>query len=89
MQNIIKTEQNLPVELVAVAKGYIEQSTSSATLKAYTALNDWLNAAQIFDGHLFCPITKAGMMQPTALTCRSIANIIKKYAALAGLSRTD
>ncbi len=34
MQNIVKTEPNLPVELLAVAKRYIENSTSSATRKA-------------------------------------------------------
>ena len=42
MQSIIKTEQNLPVELVDVAKSYIEQSTSSAkrthwTLKSFAS----------------------------------------------------
>ncbi len=37
MQNIIKTEQNLPVGLIDVAKSYIEQSTSSATRRAYTS----------------------------------------------------
>lgn len=35
MHNIIKTEQNLPVELIEVVKSYIDNSTSYAARKAY------------------------------------------------------
>jgi site-specific recombinase XerD len=62
---------------------------SGARLKVVKALVDWLDAANINDGHLFCPINKGGAMQPTPLTCKSIAQIIKKYAGLAGLNEAD
>ena len=37
MDEIIKTDPNLPVHLIDVSKGYIAQSTSRATRKAYAS----------------------------------------------------
>ena len=76
-----KTDQEGVGQVIAIPSG--------ARLMVVKSLNDWLIAAQIYDGHLFCPINKGGTMQPTPLTCKSIALIVKKYAALAGLNEAD
>ena len=48
------------------------------------ALREWLQAAGIETGPLFRPINKAGKVAETRLTDRSVANIVKAYAARAG-----
>jgi len=76
-----KTDQEGQGQTIAIPMG--------AKLLVVKALNDWLEAANINDGHLFCPITRGDTLRPTPLTDRSIASVVKKYAALAGLNEAD
>ena len=77
-----KTDQEGHGQTIAIPMG--------AKLMVVKALNDWLEAANINDGHLFCPITKGDTLRASlALTDRSIATIVKKYASLAGLDEAD
>ena len=48
------------------------------------ALRAWLYAATIEAGPIFRPIDKAGTVRGSRLTDRSVANIVKAYAARAG-----
>jgi hypothetical protein len=65
-----------PGETIAIARGDI-----ACPVKA---LREWLDAAGLEAGPLFRPINKAGTVAASRLTCRSVANIIKAYAARAG-----
>jgi site-specific recombinase XerD len=49
------------------------------------ALRAWLEAADIQTGAIFRPIDKAGTVRARRLTCRSVANFIKAFAARVGL----
>ena len=49
------------------------------------ALRAWLDAACIEAGPIFRPIDKGGTVWASRLTCRSVANFVKAYAARAGL----
>ena len=49
------------------------------------ALREWLRAAGISQGPLFRPIRRGGHVQSQRLTSRSVTNILKLYAARAGL----
>src|SRR3984957_16917483 len=52
------------------------------------ALREWLDAAGIDSGPIFRPINKAGTVAAERLSCRSVANIVKSYATLAGFDAT-
>jgi site-specific recombinase XerD len=49
------------------------------------AVTDWLEASQLRQGALFRPISPSGEVGANRLGGRSVANIVKKYAALIGL----
>ena len=76
-----KTDQEGQGQIIAIPTG--------VKLLVVKALSDWLKAADLNDGPLFCPITKGGTLRPMQLTDRSIALIVKKYAGLAGLNAAD
>jgi site-specific recombinase XerD len=71
-----KTDQERQGVTIAIARGDI-----ACPVKA---LRRWLDAAGIEAGPLFRPIDKAGTVRGSRLTCRSVANIVKAYAARAG-----
>jgi site-specific recombinase XerD len=71
-----KTDQERQGVTIAIARGDI-----ACPVKALRA---WLDAAGIEAGSLFRPIDKAGTVAASRLTCRSVANIVKAYAARAG-----
>ncbi|MBS0324106.1 MAG: site-specific integrase [Proteobacteria bacterium] len=50
------------------------------------AVHAWIEHAQISDGAMFRPITKAGTIGSERLTAQSVALIVKEYARAAGLS---
>ena len=58
-------------------------------LCAVRAVRDWIEAADLMDGPLFRPLTKAGTLRAAALSDKSVALIVKRYAALAGLDPKD
>jgi site-specific recombinase XerD len=49
----------------------------------------WLEKAGIKEGYIFRQIKKGNKIQSNQLTSRSVANIVKKYANLAGLTVSD
>jgi site-specific recombinase XerD len=71
-----KTDQEGQGAVIAIARGDI-----ACPVKA---LREWLDAAGIEAGPIFRPIDKAGTVRGSRLTCRSVANFIKAYAARAG-----
>jgi site-specific recombinase XerD len=58
-------------------------------LRVVDALTAWLVAANITDGYLFRSIKKGGIIQSERLNDRSVPNIVKLYAAKAGLTADD
>jgi site-specific recombinase XerD len=71
-----KTDQERQGVTIAIARGDV-----TCPVKALRA---WLDAAGIEAGPLFRPIDKAATVAASRLTCRSVANIVKAYAARAG-----
>jgi site-specific recombinase XerD len=73
-----KTDQDGAGAEIAVPNG--------TKLKPVAAVREWLAAAAIADGPVFRPIGKGkrGSVKPTRLTDKSVAEIVKRYAAAAG-----
>lgn len=76
-----KTDQEGQGQVIAIPNG--------VNFRVVDALMSWLNAAGITEGALFRSIKKGGAIQTAALTSRSVANIVKQYAGLAGLTVDD
>jgi integrase len=72
-----KTDQEGHGHVIAIPRGVI--ACPVAALKA------WLEAAAITEGPVFLPIAKGERIQPTRLTDRSVAEIVKGHARRAGL----
>lgn len=73
-----KTNQEAQGVTIAIARG-------SSTACPVAALREWLDAAGIETGPAFRPVNKAGTVSTDRLTDRSVANIVKTYAGVAGL----
>jgi site-specific recombinase XerD len=71
-----KTDQEGEGATIAIARGDV-----ACPVKALRA---WLGASGIEAGPIFRPIDKAGTVRSSRLTDRSVANIVKAYAARAG-----
>jgi integrase len=66
-------------------KGFILAIPNGTRLRIVDSLFDWLKSANITSGHLFRSVKKGGKISFLPLSPRSVANIVKKYAARAGL----
>ena len=75
-----KTDQEGQGQEVAIYNG---------RLKVVEAVKEWCEAANITEGYLFRPVKKGGRVLDQALSCRSIADIVKKYAGFAGFVEGD
>ena len=62
------------------ALGHVVPVPHGSKLRPVEALDAWLTAAGITEGYLFRPIRKGGLLQVEALTDRSVATIVKRYA---------
>jgi site-specific recombinase XerD len=71
-----KTDQEGEGATIAIARGDV-----ACPIRALRA---WLDASGIQAGPIFRPIDKAGTVRRSRLTDRSVANIVKAYAARAG-----
>jgi integrase len=69
-----KTDQSGQGQRIQIPHGKNEHTSP------IIALNTWLAAAGIKSGAIFRPITKHGVIQPTQMTDRAIALIVKKRA---------
>lgn len=58
-------------------------------IRPVAAVQDWLRAAGIEDGPVFRAVSRSGRVRAEALTCRSIADIVKRYAAAVGHDAAD
>lgn len=58
-------------------------------LRPMAAVRTWLDAAQITTGPVFRSINKAGRVSAEPLTGRTVANLVKQYAAAAGLDAAE
>lgn len=76
-----KTDQEGQGHLVAIPHG--------ESLKPVNAVREWLELAGITSGPLFRPVNKSGKVSAERLTDRSVANIVKAYAAKAGMTVAD
>lgn len=82
---------------VTIRKSKTDQEGIGHTIAIYNggrmqvvkALNDWLAVANISDGFIFRPVSTSGSIRSTQLTDKSIAEIVKKYARLAGLDPAE
>jgi site-specific recombinase XerD len=75
-----KTDQEGAGDVIALARDDV-----ACPVKALRA---WLQAAGIESGAIFRPIGKASKLRSGRLTDQSVANIVKAYAARAGLDAT-
>lgn len=75
-----KTDQDGAGQEIAVPRG--------SKLKPCEALDAWLATARITSGPVFRPVNKGGAISGERLTDRSVADIVKRYAAAAGLDAT-
>lgn len=75
-----KTDQEGEGHVIAIYDG---------KLNVCGILKDYLQAAGISDGALFRPITKSDKTRDQAITDKSIAAIVKRYAEAAGLNPDD
>jgi len=53
------------------------------------SLQDWLQVSKITDGPLFRPINRHGTMASFRLSAAAVADVVKRYAAAAGMDATD
>jgi site-specific recombinase XerD len=74
-----KTDQEGQGDFVSIPNGY--------KLRPVAALRDWLKAAGISEGPIFRSIKKGGELTSERLTDRSVADILKKRGAAAGLRK--
>lgn len=80
--------------LVHIRKSKTDQEGQGATiavprggkLRPVDAIEAWLATSKIDAGPCFRPIDRHGRVNPHALSDRSVANIVKFYAGLAGLN---
>lgn len=72
-----KTDQEGEGATVAIPHG--------RTLLPVQAVRDWLDAAGLTEGALFRPVSKSGVVKASRLSDKSVSNIVKGYAARAGL----
>jgi site-specific recombinase XerD len=90
--DVADIEENETGLLVTLRRGKTDQEAIGRTIAIprgdvacpVKALRAWLEAAAIDAGPIFRPIDKAGTVRTSRLTCRSVANFVKTYAARAG-----
>jgi site-specific recombinase XerD len=75
-----KTDQEGEGITIAIARGDLACPAK--------ALREWLDAAGIETGAIFRPVNKSGVVAPSRLSDRSVANIVKAYAQRAGFDAT-
>lgn len=75
-----KTDQFAEGETVAIV---------SKRMDIAGALQDYMQEGGITSGALFRPISKSGNLRPQAITGKSIAEVVKRYASLAGFAPDD
>jgi len=76
-----KTDQEQQGQLVAIPHG--------ESLRPVLAVRNWLEASGIQDGPLLRSVNKGGNVSSRGLTCRSVAEIVKRYARRAGFHDDD
>jgi site-specific recombinase XerD len=70
-------------------KGHVIAILNGNKFRVVDVLNTWLQAAKITEGYIFRSIRKNGEVQKGKLSCRSVADIVKRYAKKAGLTVDD
>lgn len=78
-----KTDQYDQGQMIAIP--YVKDKT----ICAVTALRHWLDVSGIAAGPVFRGFTKGGHIRKTAISDKSIALIVKHYAALVGMDPKD
>jgi site-specific recombinase XerD len=76
-----KTDQEGEGRTIAIPPG--------SKLRPIAAVKAWLEAAHITTGALFRSINKGGRMSDEPLTGRTVADLVKRYAAAAGLDPAE
>lgn len=78
---------------VTIRKSKTDQEGEGQTIAIYNGrlnvvgiLQDYIQSAGIVGGALFRPITKGGNLRQQAISDKSIAEIVKRYASAAGLN---
>jgi integrase len=76
-----KTDQEGSGQNIAIARGEVHCPVA--------AVLDYLESAEITEGFVFRAVGKSGNVRAQALSTKSVAQIIKKYAALAGFEASN
>jgi site-specific recombinase XerD len=74
-----KTDQKGEGKKVVMATG---EDAATCPLRA---LRDWRSAAEITEGPVFRPVTKGGVVQPSRLSAKAVARVVKRTAEAAGM----
>jgi site-specific recombinase XerD len=69
--------------------GYMIAIPAGIRLRPLMVVRTWLDAAGITSGPLFRSINKAGRVSEEGLSGRTVADIVKQYAAAAGFDATE
>jgi hypothetical protein len=69
--------------------GYMIAVPAGIRLRPLVAVREWLEAAGITFGPLFRSINKAGRVSSEGLRGRTVANLVKQYAAAAGFDADE
>ena len=88
VNDLIETDQGVRV---LIRKSKTDQEGQGQEIALYQgklrvvdAINAWREAANIQDGFLFRPLKKGGKVLDKPLAAESVADIVKKYAGIAG-----
>lgn len=88
VNDLIETDQGVRV---LIRKSKTDQEGEGQEIALYQgklrvvdAINAWREAANIQDGFLFRPLKKGGKVLDQPLAAESVADIVKKYAGIAG-----
>jgi site-specific recombinase XerD len=69
--------------------GYMIAVPAGIRLRPLVTVRAWLDAAGITSGPLFRAINKGGRVSEEGLSGRTVANLVKRYAAAAGFDATE
>lgn len=78
-----KTDQEAKGQKVVLSTG------EDAVTCPLRALRDWRSAAGIDEGPVFRPVTKGGVVQPTRLSAKAVARVVKRTVEAAGMNPAD
>jgi integrase len=89
VEDVVETEHGLRVlirrsKTDQEGKGHEIAILRGAKLRAVEALRDWMSVSGIITGPIFRRVNKSDRVMAGALAAESVADLVKRYAELAG-----